>query len=123
MAKEIKDYSVSELLELIEQKKQSEISGIKDKLKAARGIVTELEAQLEKLTGKVTKATRGTRSQGGPSAKEAILEVLKKGPASSRTIIDASGLKAGSINQGLVALKKAKTIKHDGTRGGNYSLK
>jgi hypothetical protein len=133
--KDIADYSLEELTQLLAEKKQTEIDVTATELKAAREIVTKLEAKLASLTGSSTpnargrkkgSKTKGKKAKGkrsGMTVKEAILQVLGKGPASSSEIIKGTGLKAPSVNQTLMILKKEKAIKKESKRGGKYSLK
>ena len=139
--KDISEYTYGELKAHLDKLKSAEIESTKQELEKARTVVLDLEIKLEGLTGlpinppKARGRRKGAKNKapvgkstthkrkGGKTVKEAILEVLARGAATSKEITDKTGLKAGSINQALVILKKDKTIKQDGKRGGKYFVK
>jgi predicted Rossmann fold nucleotide-binding protein DprA/Smf involved in DNA uptake len=141
ITKDITEFTYEELIAAAAEKKSAKVADVTKKLDESRALTISLEAELETLTGvpavkskraysRKNLAPLGRPSKGGkkgkrsgPTAKDAILSFLSKGPASSKEIIQGTKLNPGSINQALVVLKKDKTIKHDGKRGGKYSLK
>jgi 16S rRNA G1207 methylase RsmC len=139
--KDIADYTYEELKAAAEEKKQAKISQLTKELQEAEQLVATKRSELSSLTdiiieepkrrgrkpGSKNRAPIGKPSgpkskRSGHTAKEAILAVLEKGAATSKEITASTKLNPGSINQALVVLKRDKIIKHDGKRGGRYSV-
>ncbi len=92
--KDIAEYSLPELEELIKKRKEDEITSVNDKLKHARNIVSELEAQLEHLTGVTSKPKRG-RKPGSKVAKAPKVKAVKRG-------------KRGALGEGILKFLQGK---------------
>lgn len=114
--KDLEKLSYSELEAALAAKKQGEVDSLKQKLKEARLVVADLEAQVLKLTGKPTPTT--TRAPRG-SVRQSILKVLEDGVLTIDEIRKATGI--DKISPTLANLKITKLIKQEGKRG-PYSL-
>ena len=111
--KDLEKLSYAELEAALAAKKQGEVDSVKEKIKEARGVLSTLEAQLEKLTGK--SASTSTRLPRG-SVKESILKALTdKGALGIKELREVTGIDA--ISPTLANLKIGKLIKQEGKRG------
>ncbi len=114
--KDLEKLSYSELEAALAAKKQGEVDSLKQKLKEARIVVADLEAQLQKITGKA--APTSTRAPRG-AVRQSILKALEDGALTIDEIRKATGI--DQVSPTLANLKITKLIKQEGKRG-PYSL-
>ena len=113
--KDLEKLSYSELEAALAAKKQGEVDSLKQKLKEARIVVSDLEAQLQKITGKAAPSTRAPRG----AVRQSILKALEVGALTIDEIRKATGI--DQVSPTLANLKITKLIKQEGKRG-PYSL-
>jgi predicted transcriptional regulator len=106
---------IEQLQQQIEQLKHRSLLELKVKLAEARGAVSDLESQIEKITG-TSPAKTGVRKSRTSITIDDVVRAIKGGASNYKNVADVLGCSAATVTNKIKAEGKAAGIASSGQK-------